>query len=234
MEKKIAIIPARSGSKGLIDKNIRMMNGKPLMSYSIIAALESGVFDEVMVSTDSEQYAEIARKWGASVPFLRSEATSSDTASSWDMVREVLDHYEAEGKTFDAFCLLQPTSPLRTAQDIQDAEKLFKQAAVSVVSVCRTDHSPLSCNTLPPDCGLGSFVRPEMDVPRQKMEPYYRINGAIYFVRIEAFNKNSFLYRDGSYAMIMSKERSVDIDTELDFKIAEFLMKEFEKTERDV
>ena len=119
--KPLAIIPARSGSKGLRDKNIKPMAGKPLMVYSIQAALDSGVFDEVMVSTDSEHYADIAREWGGSVPFLRSETTSTDHASSWDMVKEVLEGYRSLGKEYDSFCLLQPTSPLRTAQDINNA-----------------------------------------------------------------------------------------------------------------
>ena len=117
--KNIAIIPARSGSKGVRDKNIRNLCGKPLMAYTIEAALESGEFDEVMVSTDSEHYAEIARKYGASVPFLRSAKTASDSASSWDMVDEVLNCYAMLGKSFDTFCLLQPTSPLRDKKDIQ-------------------------------------------------------------------------------------------------------------------
>ena len=101
--KNIAIIPARSGSKGVRDKNIRDLCGKPLMAHTIEAALGSGEFEEVMVSTDSEQYAEIARKYGANVPFLRSAKTSGDSASSWDMVDEVLDGYAALGKTFDSF-----------------------------------------------------------------------------------------------------------------------------------
>ena len=102
MMKNIAIIPARSGSKGLINKNIKEIFGKPLMAYSIEAALESGCFDEVMVSTDSEEYAEIGKKYGASVPFLRSELTSSDSASSWDMVGEVLDNYKNEVYRYDS------------------------------------------------------------------------------------------------------------------------------------
>ena len=119
--KNIAIIPARSGSKGLPDKNIKELNRRPLIAYSIEAALNSGCFDTVMVSTDSEKYAEISRYYGAEVPFLRSEQTSSDSASSWDTVLEVLDRYESLGKTFDTFCLLQPTSPMRTADDIKSA-----------------------------------------------------------------------------------------------------------------
>ena len=107
--RNLAIIPARSGSKGLPDKNIKELNGKPLMAYSIEAANESGCFTEVMVSTDSEKYAQIAREYGAHVPFLRSAATSSDQANSWDMVEEVLAEYAKRGEYFDSFCLLQPT-----------------------------------------------------------------------------------------------------------------------------
>ena len=116
--KNIAIIPARSGSKGLKDKNIRLLNGKPLLAYSVEAALESEQFDEVMVSTDSEKYAEIAKEWGANVPFLRSAELSSDTATSKDVILDVLKRYAESGQVFDTFSLLQPTSPLRTAENI--------------------------------------------------------------------------------------------------------------------
>ncbi|MBO6246248.1 MAG: acylneuraminate cytidylyltransferase family protein, partial [Anaerovibrio sp.] len=125
--KNIAIIPARSGSKGLKDKNIKLMNGKPLLAYSIEAAKESGMFDEIMVSTDSPKYADIAIQYGAGVPFLRSAENSSDTAGSWDMVLEVLNNYQKIGREFDTVCLLQPTSPLRLAKDISDAYKDFKE-----------------------------------------------------------------------------------------------------------
>lgn len=116
--KNIAVITARSGSKALVDKNIKLLAGKPLLAYTIEAAKESGCFDTIMVSTDSEKYAVIARDYGAQVPFLRSEATSSDTAGSWDVVREVICQYKELGEVFDSVCLLQPTSPLRTAEDI--------------------------------------------------------------------------------------------------------------------
>ena len=114
----LAIIPARSGSKGVIDKNIRELNGKPLMEYSIEVAMKSKCFDEVMVSTDSEKYADIARRCGAKVPFLRSTENSSEWATSWGVVREVLNRYREQGILFEMVTLLQPTSPLRTANDI--------------------------------------------------------------------------------------------------------------------
>lgn len=224
--KNIAIIPARSGSKGVRDKNIRDLCGKPLMDYTIEAALESGEFDEVMVSTDSERYAEIARQYGANVPFLRSAKTASDTASSWDMVDEVLVRYAAIGKTFDTFCLLQPTSPLRTMEDIQGAYELFRtKAEFAVVSVCETEHSPLWCGQLPDDGEFIDFLPKDTPKQRQATGKYYRLNGAIYIVDTARFKQNKYLYQKGSFAFIMKQEHSIDIDTELDFIIAETLMR---------
>ncbi len=221
----IAIIPARSGSKGVKDKNIRDLCGKPLIAYTINAALDSGCFDEVMVSTDSSLYAEIALKYHASVPFLRSEKMSSDTASSWDMVDEVLFKYEELGEHFDSFCLLQPTSPLRVSNDIKSAYSIFNtNNCLAVVSVCEAEHSPLWCGKLPPNHEFTNFIPQETIKRRQDSDVYYRINGAIYIVNIEKFKNNRYLYNKGSFAYIMPQNRSIDIDTDLDFKLAEFLM----------
>ena len=123
--RNIAIIIARSGSKGLKDKNIRLLNGKPLMAYTIEAALKSKCFDTVMVSTDSVKYKKIAEEYGAKVPFLRSKENSKDKTSPWEVVKEVLDKYKQMGKEYDTLCLLQPTSPLRDDKDIKKAYKLF-------------------------------------------------------------------------------------------------------------
>lgn len=223
--RSIAIIPARSGSKGLPDKNIKLLNGKPLLAYSIEAALVSGMFDAVHVSTDSERYADIARQYGADEPFLRSAETSSDTASSEDAIREVLRRYEKMGQRFDAFMLLQPTSPLRTAGDIRAAfDVMTEKHAESVVSVCEMEHSPLWSNTLPPDGSMRAFIRADGSKRRQELETYYRMNGAIYLVKTEHFLRTGSLYGDDCYAYIMTAERSVDIDTPTDFLFAECLL----------
>lgn len=225
--KNIAIIPARSGSKGLPDKNIRLLNEKPLIAYSIEAALESGCFEEVMLSTDSEKYAEIGRSCGAKVPFLRSQKTSSDSASSWDAVEEVLDGYLKRGREFETFCLLQPTSPLRTAEDIRKAYLTYEQkASFAVVSVCEAEHSPLWCGALPDNQEFIHFVNENSQKRRQDSGKFYRINGAIYIVNTKKFATDRFLYKEGSFAYIMPQERSVDIDTEIDFKLAELMIKE--------
>lgn len=220
----VAIIPARSGSKGLLDKNIKLLNGKPLMAYTIESAINSNIFDEVMVSTDSIKYAKIAENFGATIPFMRSTENASDIASSWDTVEEVLLEYEKKGKFFDDFCLLQPTSPLRTAEDIQNAYRIFNEKnAIAVVSVCECEHSPLWCNTLGDDMELNEFINPQNYLQRQKLKKFYRINGAIYIVGRKEFQKDQFIYREGSFAYIMSQNRSIDIDNLLDFKIAEVL-----------
>ena len=225
--KNIAIIPARSGSKGLKDKNIRILNGKPLMAYSIEAALESQLFDTVMVSTDSEKYAQTAAMYGAEAPFLRSPQAALDTASSWDTVMEVLDGYSKLEKTFDTFCLLQPTSPLRTADDLINAYRLYTdREAFAVVSVCRASHPVSWYGTLDADCGISGFLKRENTIRRQEQDVYYRINGALYIADIREFQKDSFLYRKGGYAYIMPEERSVDIDTVSDFMYAQFLLTE--------
>lgn len=224
--KNIAIIPARSGSKGLRDKNIKELAGKPLIAYSIEAAIQSKMFQTVMVSTDSEKYAIIAKEYGAEVPFLRSERTSSDTASSWDAVAEVLENYSKVNENFDSFMLLQPTSPLRTHEDIQKAYKeYYQKQAMSVVSLCEVDHSPLQCNTLPSDLSLYGFIRKEgKGKRRQDMPTYYRFNGAIYLANVEFFLNNHDIYRDNCFAYIMNKRNSIDIDDEYDFAIAETMM----------
>ena len=146
-------------------------------------------------------------------------------ASSWDVVKEVLRKYMEMGVEFDTFTLLQPTSPLRKTEDILNAYQIFKEKkATAVVSVCEMEHSPLWSNTLPEDNSLSGFLKSESNKQRQKLETFYRINGAIYMANVKEFLKDTNLYRDNCYAYKMSAERSIDIDTELDFKIAETII----------
>jgi CMP-N,N'-diacetyllegionaminic acid synthase len=228
MMKNLAIIPARGGSKGLRDKNVLPLDGKPLLAHSVEAAFSSGCFDVVHVSTDSERYAGIARRFNADVPFLRSAETAADNASSWDVVGEVLEKYERAGKRFDTVVLLQPTSPLRTPEDIRRAYQLMDERhAEAVVSVCETDHSPLWCNTLPEDGCMDGFLPLENSGPRQALRPYYRINGAIYLMRVSAFRRwGKMVYGPECYACVMPRRRSVDIDTAFDFLLGEQLLRQ--------
>lgn len=224
--KHLAIIPARSGSKGLPHKNILPLCGKPLLAYSVEVALTSGLFDTVHVSTDDEQYAEIARSYGADVPFLRYKTTASDTASSVDVMLEVLQRYEELGHEFDTCMLLQPTSPLRNVEDLKAAfTRMEETKATSVVSVCKVDHSPLWCNTLPENGCMDQFLVPAAKEPRQKLAQYYRLNGAIYLTTVANLRETGNLNYDQScFAMIMPRSRSIDIDEELDFVIAEAIV----------
>jgi CMP-N,N'-diacetyllegionaminic acid synthase len=192
------------------------------MAYSVEAALLSGMFDIVHVSTDSEKYAEIAKRYGADVPFLRSAENSSDTASSWDTVLEVLEKYSKLGKSFDNVMLLQPTSPLRKSDDIIAAFSLMDyKKANSIVSVCQGHYH----NTLPADGTLTDFFRNgENNKRRQDTDTFYRVNGAIFLINTAYFLNDQNIYRSSSFAYIMDKRRSVDIDDEIDFLFAEIVL----------
>lgn len=221
----LAVIPARSGSKGLPGKNIRLLSGKPLLAYTVLAARNSGLFDEIYLSTDSPEYAQIGIEYGASAPFLRSPELATDTAGSFDVVRDALHKYREAGRVFAAVALLQSTSPLRNAQDIAGAYQLFaSKNARAVVSLCEADHSPLLCSHLPMDGSLDGFLNPCASGPRQKHGVFYRINGAIYIAETSFIENTSNLYQVGCYGYVMPKERSVDIDDETDFFIAQALM----------
>lgn len=227
MGNHLAIILARSGSKGLKDKNIKSLCGKPLLQYSVDAAINSNIFNCVHVSTDSEKYAEIARNCGADVPFLRCQEFSSDMADSWSVVRFVLEQYKQMGKIFDMVTLLQPTSPMRDASDIQAAYHLFSEKKAEVViSVSEVEHSPLLMNTLDESLSLDGFINLEEVGRRQNMPQYYQINGAIYMMKTYILDRICDLYGEKSYAYIMPRKKSIDIDNILDFKMAEIILKE--------
>lgn len=223
--KHLAIIPARSGSKGLTDKNIKILCGMPLMAYSIRAAIDSKMFNRIMVSTDSKKYADIAKEYGADVPFLRSRELSGDTAGSWDVAKEVVDRFIKQGESFDTICLLQPTSPLREPEDIIAAYKLYtEKCADNIIGVCESDHSPLWMNTLTDDLSMDRFVSEDIKkLNRQQLETFYRINGAMYIRSITSLSSGDSVYRN-SFAYVMPRDRSIDIDTELDFIMAESIM----------
>lgn len=194
------------------------------MAYSIHCAKESGMFEKIFVSTDSEEYARIAEEYGADAHFLRSEENSGDKVGSWDVVREVLERFEEEGETFDMIMLLQPTSPLRNVEDIKNSFKQMKEKnANAILSVTEMEHSPLWSNTLGEDLCMDSFQNEEYrGIPRQWLPTYYRLNGAIYLIKKEELKKKD-MFCDGCYAYIMPGERSIDIDSELDFVMAEYI-----------
>lgn len=225
--KYLAVIPARSGSKGLKDKNILPLGGIPLAAWSIRAALEAKVFSEVHFSTDSARYADIAVKYGASVPFLRPDELASDTADSWSVVKFVLKKYHELGKDFDAVMILQPTVPFRSADDIRNAVRMLEEKdAQAVVSVTEPEHSPYWCAELPPDGNMRVYhEKIQYLVGRQKLPTQYILNGAIYLTRAEHLFNTASIYERGCYAYKMPYDRSADIDTQEDLDWCEFLLK---------
>ena len=221
-KKIIAVIPARSGSKGLKDKNIKDLCGKPLIAYTIDAAKNSDIFDKIIVSTDSQKYADISKQFGAEVPFLRSEENSNDKAGSWDVVKEVLSKLDEK---YDIVILLQPTSPLRTSQHIKDAIKLFfEKDADTVCSVCETPHPMFWCNTLNKNLSMKNFIKKEYQKRRQELPKSYTLNGAIYICKTKYIDNLDF-YSNKSFAYVMNKNSSIDIDENLDFQLCELIIK---------
>lgn len=229
----LAVIPARSGSKGIKDKNIKFLRGKPLLSYSIEAAIQSKIFDTIHVSTDSEKYADVSRTYGADVPFLRNSEFSRDDSTTWDVIKYVLEEYRIRDKNFDVIVVLQPTSPLRNSEHIKNAWKFFLEKDADMVSsVCEAGCSPLWCNILPENLSLEQFENKEIAyLPRQCLPTYYHENGAIYIIKSNTLLTSDNVYKKNSYAYIMEKLYSVDIDDEIDFALAEVLMDKIQKGE---
>lgn len=223
-----AIVPARGGSKGVRDKNIRPLAGVPLLGHTLNCINKSGVIDYVTVSTDSQRIAEVARKWTDNIVW-RPLALASDTATGIDVMVHSIEHIKRTIGSFDYFLYLQPTSPLRTPEDIVGSVKLaILKAASFVVSVCECEHSPLFANSLPEDHSLEGFISKEISRKnRQEIKKFYRVNGAIYAV--SGSGTEIDFYGRSSYAYIMPQDRSVDIDTELDFLIAEVILNERNK-----
>lgn len=223
----LAIIPARRGSKRLPNKNIKPLCGKPLLAWSIESALDSLYIDEVVVSTDSKEYAQIARKYGANVPFLRPKNLSQDTTSTFEVLRHCIEFYKNElDKEFDYVVLLQPTSPLRKTWHINEScKKIINTYATSLVSVCKCEHSPLWCNTLPEDGNMDNFLSPQVIGKRSQDLPcYYRLNGAIFIAQATALLESQSFFTPHTIAYKMSNQFSSDIDSKLDFDITEFLL----------
>ncbi len=222
----LAIIPARSGSKGLANKNIRLLFGKPLIVWTIEQAFASNHIDKIIISTDDEEIAEVSRKTGADVPFIRPKELATDETSSMDVVLHAIDWIEKFDKAYDLIILLQPTSPNRISEDIDNSiELIFHKNASSIVSVCKVDHHPHWSNTLPPDGCMVNFVRTEIAYQnRQELSNFYRLNGAIYLAYCDYLKTQKSFFGDETYAYIMPGERSIDIDCQIDFEFAEFLL----------
>jgi CMP-N-acetylneuraminic acid synthetase len=220
----IAIIPARGGSKRLPGKNTLMIAGKPLIGWTIEAAIESDVFSRVVVSTDSWEIAVLAAQFGAEVPFMRPDDLALDTTPSIDvLIHAARELTTGEQNQWTHLACLQPTSPLRSEANIREAVKLLEEKqADGIISVCRSEHSPLWCNTLPESLSLDGFI-PEaiQKTPSQQLPAYYRLNGALYFCSIRRMIAEKTLFlKTGAYAYVMNRKDSIDIDDQVDFDLA--------------
>ncbi|MBQ2666256.1 acylneuraminate cytidylyltransferase family protein [Methanobrevibacter sp.] len=223
----ISIIPARGGSKGIPRKNIKLLNGKPLISYSIEASKSCNLIDSTYVSTEDVEISEISKKYDAEV-IERPEELAGDDSSSIDVILHVFDYMENHGSLPDLFILLQPTSPLRTSEDIEASIKLFLDSDCdSLVGVCEMDHRSLLNFSLNNGFLVQNNNESLFNSRRQDFPTYYSLNGAIYITTPDFIRKNRSFYCDKTIPYVMSKERSIDIDTPLDFKLAEIILNEF-------
>ena len=208
----LAVIPARGGSTGIPGKNIIEVAGRPLIAYTLEAAKNSRFIDYVLVSTDSEEIADAARKYGGEVPFLRPDELASDTAKTIDAVLHCVKEMEKLGKSFDTVILLQPTSPLRTAKDIDGAiELFFKNGEKSLVSVSELDVNPVLIRRVE-DGRAVPILNESSTVRRQDFKKYYRVNGAIYINKASELGSETSL-NDNETAYIMDSSHCIDIDS---------------------
>ena len=223
--KVLALIPARGGSRRLPGKNLLKLCGEPITVWSIKAAQQSKYVDRIVVSTDSDEIAEVARAAGADVPFMRPNYLASDTASSLDVVKHALNELNQKGQCYEFIVLLQPTSPLRTSKHIDESfELLQSKDADAIVGVTELDHPIELTNRLPDDLSMKGFFTTDSHLRSQDFPKRYRVNGAIYLVRVESLIKeNTIFLSDRIYAYKMDREVSVDIDTPYDLKLADAL-----------
>ena len=224
----IAIIPARGGSKGLPGKNVLPLEGKPLIAHTIEAARATHSIQRIVVSTESPEIAQIARQYGAEVPFLRPPELAFDETPTLPVIQHALAQLKAtEGCEPEIIVLLQPTSPLRRTDDIEGAVILLEETqADSVVSLCAAEHHPAWMKRVERGRVLPFLENAPEYTRRQDLPPVYRLNGAIYVTRRRVLLDENRILGQDTRALIMDAESSVDIDTLLDLKVAALIMQE--------
>lgn len=221
-----SIITARGGSKGVPKKNIKLLNGKPVIAYTIVESIKSNFIKQTYVTTEDKEIANISQEYGAKV-INRPKKLAQDNSTSVDVVLHSMNYLEKNGGLPDFFVLLQPTSPLRTKEDIENAIILFiENECDALISVSPLDHSSMMSfkiqnNFLTPNCDEKFLNKRRQDLPE-----FYCPNGAIYITTPDSLRKNKTFSPKQTIPYIMPQERSVDLDTEFDFKLAEFLLKE--------
>lgn len=220
--KSIAIIPARGGSKRIPHKNIQLFLGKPIIACSIEAALKTELFQEVMVSTDDEEIVKIAREYGASVPFLRSDENANDYATLTDVLIEVVNMYADKGEEFDMICCILPTAPLITANDIQAAySTLVNSDFDSVCPVVAFSYPILRSLNVDEDRCLKMNWPEYLSARSQDFKPAYHDSGTFYWIRTSVLLKEKKLFSNNGTAIVLDEFHVQDIDTQTDWKLAE-------------
>lgn len=225
MTRRLAYIPARSGSKGIPKKNIRPLCGKPLLGWMVEAALKTGLFEKVMVSTDSEEFAEVARRCGAWVPFLRHPSVATDTTPTIETVCSDKSRLESLGYRFDVFCLLEATSPLCRPADIRGAIAMFEEKNAGVVSLVRSKARPMIMRLLSADGKVEPILASRQVLRRQDEPVVYQLNAAIYINRWDELTP-SLKFGYNPYGYVMDEISSIDVDSPHDFSLAEHYLQE--------
>lgn len=228
MKNVLALVTARQGSKGVRGKNVKLLGGRPLIAWSIEAARESPSVGRIVTSTDHQEIASVAKRWGSEVPFLRPHSLAGDASPHIETVSHALEWLEnQEGYRPEYVLLLQPTSPLRTPEDIEAAIAIAgERDADGVVGVVEANHHPLLTHRITEEGTLSSFVPTETDyLRRQDLPTAYALNGAIYLNRREALLREQTFLPHRTYPYVMPPERSLEIDTPWDFSLVELVLR---------
>lgn len=224
----LAIIPARGGSCEIPRKNLSALSGKPLIAYTILAAVKSQSINRIIVSTEDLKIAQVARDWGAEVPFMRPESLATENALAVDTyIYTLLKLNKDFGMNYSECVVLQPTSPLRSAEDIDRAAQIYKvNNADSVISVCKAPHPPRWSLRMNATGRLQRYFEDSHDKNRQTLEAAYMPNGAIFILKLSLLLSSRSYYFENTYPYLMPPERSIDIDTAYDLHLAELLIRE--------
>lgn len=223
--KVLAVIPARGGSKGLPGKNIKPLNDKPLIAWSIESANASKLINKTIVSTDDSKIIDVAKKFGANIPFVRPEELSSDTATTKDVLIHALNELKNLDETYDYLVLLQPTTPFRKAGDIDKMIQIAQQSnSDMVVSVKETSSNPYYVLFEEDENGFLQKSKPSSFTRRQDCPTVYEYNGSIYVIKVSALMAKDSLSFDKTIKYLMDEFHSVDIDSQFDLDFAEFLL----------
>ena len=229
MKKVLAIIPARAGSKGVKNKNIKSLNGKPLILYTIEEAKKSDQIDKIVVSTDSTEIADLSKIHGVEVPFIRPKKLSTDSSLTYDVVKHCIEYYKSNGEHFDIILLLQPTTPFRTVETINKSVKILKNKSVytSVVSVVDVEgNHPFRMKEIK-DNFLINYIDQGFENmnPRNELPKVYIRSGAIYAILTKNFYEEQSLVSNLCSPIILDKIETINIDSPLDFEFCEFFLK---------